>query len=205
MFVAAESFTSSACSGVFTHVKREENAGMRSGKFDEEHRMSAVVDAIRPNTLLLCNESLASTNEREGSEIAGRSSGRCSTQASGCCSSPTCTTSRTAATSSALSEPCSCGPSGSLAGSAPSNSSRANHSPPAQAKTCPGGSSPRPKRLNRPAGDSSLTWSLPPGPQRSGPAATGSRTTARRLGCDCFAGTTNRRGKRSSRRRDPNH
>ena len=32
--------------------------------------MSAIVDAIRPGSLLLCNESFASTNEREGSEIA---------------------------------------------------------------------------------------------------------------------------------------
>jgi hypothetical protein len=71
MFVAAESYASSISSGVFTHFKREEDAGMHSGKFDEElRRMSAVVDAITPNSLLLCNESFASTNEREGSEIA---------------------------------------------------------------------------------------------------------------------------------------
>jgi len=32
--------------------------------------MSAIVDLIKPNGLLLLNESFASTNEREGSEIA---------------------------------------------------------------------------------------------------------------------------------------
>lgn len=44
---------------------------MESGKLDEElRRMSAIVDWITPGSLLLCNESFASTNEREGSEIA---------------------------------------------------------------------------------------------------------------------------------------
>jgi DNA mismatch repair ATPase MutS len=56
--------------GVFTHFKREEDPTMTSGKLDEElARMSAIVDAMRPNALLLCNESFAATNEREGSEI----------------------------------------------------------------------------------------------------------------------------------------
>lgn len=32
--------------------------------------MSVIADQIRPGSLLLCNESFASTNEREGSEIA---------------------------------------------------------------------------------------------------------------------------------------
>jgi len=59
------------CSGVFTHHKREEDASMESGKLDEElARMSHIADLITPGALLLCNESFASTNEREGSEIA---------------------------------------------------------------------------------------------------------------------------------------
>jgi hypothetical protein len=45
----AESLGVPACTGIFTHFKREE---------------------IAPGGLLLCNESFASTNEREGSEIA---------------------------------------------------------------------------------------------------------------------------------------
>ena len=32
--------------------------------------MSAIADLVRPRSLLLCNESFAATNEREGSEIA---------------------------------------------------------------------------------------------------------------------------------------
>jgi len=71
MFVAAESFGASVRSGVFTHFKREEDSSMTSGKLDEElARMSAIADLIEPNALLLCNESFAATNEREGSEIA---------------------------------------------------------------------------------------------------------------------------------------
>lgn len=71
MFVGADSFDGSVSTGVFTHFKREEDATMTSGKLDEElARMSGIADAIEPGSLLLCNESFASTNEREGSEIA---------------------------------------------------------------------------------------------------------------------------------------
>jgi hypothetical protein len=71
MFVGAESFRAAVRSAVFTHYKREEDAEMESGKLDEElRRMSAIADEITPGSLLLCNESFASTNEREGSEIA---------------------------------------------------------------------------------------------------------------------------------------
>ena len=71
MFAPAESFTATVRNGVFTHYKREEDSGMKSGKLDEElSRMSAIADTITPNCLLLCNESFAATNEREGSEIA---------------------------------------------------------------------------------------------------------------------------------------
>jgi len=71
MFVAANEFRSSLAGGVFTHFKREEDAGMVSGKFDEElKRMSEIVDALAPRSLVLFNESFSATNEREGSEIA---------------------------------------------------------------------------------------------------------------------------------------
>ena len=44
---------------------------MEKGKLDEElSRISEIVDGISPGCLLLCNESVASTNEAEGSEIA---------------------------------------------------------------------------------------------------------------------------------------
>jgi hypothetical protein len=71
MFVPAAELTASVCTGVFTHYKREEDATMERGKLDEElDRMSAITDWITPGGLLLCNESFASTNEREGSQIA---------------------------------------------------------------------------------------------------------------------------------------
>ncbi len=71
MFVPAQSFRANLCDGVFTHFKREEDAGMKSGKLDEElSRMSSIVDNLSPNSIVLLNESFASTNEREGAEIA---------------------------------------------------------------------------------------------------------------------------------------
>ncbi|MBN9743279.1 DNA mismatch repair protein [Amycolatopsis sp. A1MSW2902] len=70
MFVGAEAFRADLRRRVFTHFKREEDATMSSGKLDEElARMSEIADLIAPGDLLLCNESFASTNEREGSEI----------------------------------------------------------------------------------------------------------------------------------------
>src|SRR5581483_2642891 len=71
MFVAARSLRTAVCAQTFTHFKREEDETMEGGKLDEElGRMSQIAERIRPNCLLLCNESFASTNEREGSEIA---------------------------------------------------------------------------------------------------------------------------------------
>lgn len=71
MFVAAERYAAAIAIGVLTHYKREEDATMVSGKFDEELiRMRRLTDAITSSCLVLCNESFAATNEREGSEIA---------------------------------------------------------------------------------------------------------------------------------------
>jgi DNA mismatch repair ATPase MutS len=71
MFVAASSMRANLTNGVFTHFKREEDDTMTHGKFDEElDRMSTLADHITTQSMLLCNESFASTNEREGSEIA---------------------------------------------------------------------------------------------------------------------------------------
>jgi hypothetical protein len=71
MFAPAEELSAGVCSGIFTHFKREEDATMERGKLDEElDRMSAIADWIAPGGMLLCNESFASTNEREGSQIA---------------------------------------------------------------------------------------------------------------------------------------
>lgn len=71
MFVCAKTFEAELCPAIYTHYKREEDATLKSGRLDEElARLSSIADHIRPNSLLLLNESFAATNEREGSEIA---------------------------------------------------------------------------------------------------------------------------------------
>lgn len=71
LFVGADDFKAEICSALFTHYKREEDATMKSGKFDEElARMNEIAEHIVPNSILFFNESFAATNEREGSEIA---------------------------------------------------------------------------------------------------------------------------------------
>jgi Mismatch repair ATPase (MutS family) len=71
MVVGALSFGANVCEGVFTHYKREEDASMTSGKFDEELlRMNAIAQQVRSGSIVLFNESFAATNEREGSEVA---------------------------------------------------------------------------------------------------------------------------------------
>jgi DNA mismatch repair ATPase MutS len=69
--VAAEEFCATLVPALFTHYRREEDAELQHGKLDEElARMSALADLLEPGCLLLCNESFASTNDREGSAIA---------------------------------------------------------------------------------------------------------------------------------------
>ncbi len=69
--VGARSFASRVAPVIATHFPRAEDATLERGRLEDElHRMSARVDALRPGSLLLCNESFSSTNEREGSEIA---------------------------------------------------------------------------------------------------------------------------------------
>ncbi len=71
MFVAADSYRASLATGLYTHYTREEDAGMDSGKFDEElARMSRIVDRLSAGSMVLLNESFASTNDREGSQVA---------------------------------------------------------------------------------------------------------------------------------------
>jgi MutS-like protein len=70
LFVTAGSYRANVTRGIFTHFIRQEDAGMTSGRLDDElRRMSAIADHIRPHCLMLFNESFAGTNEREGSEI----------------------------------------------------------------------------------------------------------------------------------------
>jgi len=70
LFVTAGSYRADVSHGIFTHFIREEDAGMTSGRLDDElRRMSVIADQIGPHCLMLFNESFAGTNEREGSEI----------------------------------------------------------------------------------------------------------------------------------------
>lgn len=71
MFVAARQFTAETRERLFTHYRREEDERLRRGKLDEElERMARIAGSLTSGSMLLCNESFASTNEREGSEIA---------------------------------------------------------------------------------------------------------------------------------------
>lgn len=68
--VAAAQASLSRCDAVLTHFPRPEDPSLRRGKLDEElARLSACIDALTPATLLLSNESLAVTNQREGARI----------------------------------------------------------------------------------------------------------------------------------------
>ncbi len=71
MFVPAAHYCNSLYDGIFTHFTRREDTAMNSGKLDEElNRMSHILNVITPSSLLLMNESFATTTEREGSKIA---------------------------------------------------------------------------------------------------------------------------------------
>lgn len=70
LFVTAEAYRSAPAAGLFTHFKRGEDVELERGKLDEElARLSAIVERLEPGSLVLFNESFASTNEHEGSRI----------------------------------------------------------------------------------------------------------------------------------------
>lgn len=71
MFVAAESFETDVHGGIFTHFAADEDRTMSHGKLVEEMvRMSSLIDRMTPGSLLLCNESFASTAARDAEHIA---------------------------------------------------------------------------------------------------------------------------------------
>lgn len=71
LFVTAQKFESGLFPSLFTHFTRREDSAMNSGRLDEElGRMSQIVDNLDGNSLLLLNESFATTTEIEGSNIA---------------------------------------------------------------------------------------------------------------------------------------
>jgi len=72
LFVPAAFFGSNICDNIFTHFTKEEDAGMDSGKLNEElQRMNSIINNITKRSLLLMNEPFATTTERDGSIIAG--------------------------------------------------------------------------------------------------------------------------------------
>lgn len=69
--VTARAFASGLFPKIFVHFTRREDSEMNSGRLDEElGRMSKIVDEIGDDSLILLNESFATTTEKEGSVIA---------------------------------------------------------------------------------------------------------------------------------------
>ncbi len=68
--VGAKAYTAPYRRAVFTHFRQEEDRFLKSGKLDKELEwMDRIADHVQSGDLVLFNESFASTNEREGSEI----------------------------------------------------------------------------------------------------------------------------------------
>lgn len=71
LLVAASDYKGAIYQDFFTHFTRREDSAMNSGRLDEElKRMSQIIDNVTPGSLILLNESFASTTEKEGSVIA---------------------------------------------------------------------------------------------------------------------------------------
>lgn len=69
--VAAVSYSSGIFPSFFTHFTRREDSAMNSGRLDEElSRMNQIIEHLGKRSLLLLNESFATTTEKEGSMIA---------------------------------------------------------------------------------------------------------------------------------------
>lgn len=68
--VAAKKFKSGIYPNFFTHFTRREDSAMNSGRLDEElRRMDQIINNLGKDSLILLNESFASTTELDGSEI----------------------------------------------------------------------------------------------------------------------------------------
>lgn len=71
MPVPASKFCSHLYSKIHTHFTRKEDAMLSRGRLEEElKRMSSIISQLSRGSLLLLNESFASTTEKEGSQIA---------------------------------------------------------------------------------------------------------------------------------------
>ena len=71
MFVPATVYSNCLYDTVLTHFTRREDEQLNSGRLDEElSRMSRMIDKVTGHSMILLNESFASTTEKEGSLIA---------------------------------------------------------------------------------------------------------------------------------------
>ncbi len=71
MPVPAKRFVSGLYSSIHTHFTRKEDAMLSRGRLEEElKRMDNIIRCLKRDSLLLLNESFASTTEKEGSQIA---------------------------------------------------------------------------------------------------------------------------------------
>ncbi len=70
LVVAAKRYRSGIFPEFFTHFTRREDSSMNSGRLDEElRRMDKIIQHVGESSLILLNESFASTTELEGSDI----------------------------------------------------------------------------------------------------------------------------------------
>jgi len=71
MYVPAMRYESGIFPSFFTHFTRREDSQMNSGRLDEElQRMNQIIESLGKDSLVLLNESFATTTEKEGSVIA---------------------------------------------------------------------------------------------------------------------------------------
>ena len=71
MFVSAKSFESGIFPHFFPHFTRREDSAMNSGRLDEElGRIERIISHLGKDSIVLLNESFATTTEEEGSLIA---------------------------------------------------------------------------------------------------------------------------------------
>ncbi len=70
IFVPAKEMVMPIIDGLFTHFDKEEDSNLESGKFDDElRRFDLMINKLKPNSLIMLNESFQSTDEHEGSKI----------------------------------------------------------------------------------------------------------------------------------------
>ncbi len=70
LFVPAKRMELPLIESLFTHFDKEEDTNLESGKFDDElRRFDLMISKIKPNSLIILNESFQSTDEHEGSKI----------------------------------------------------------------------------------------------------------------------------------------